>query len=68
MIFSLAFIVSYLSQFISLQPVDVISTRTPPGVGLGQKPPACLAVGDRMRLEIERLGVQEQLIIGVANS
>jgi 2-keto-4-pentenoate hydratase/2-oxohepta-3-ene-1,7-dioic acid hydratase in catechol pathway len=64
MIFSPAFIVSYLSQFMSLQPGDVISTGTPPGVGLGQNPPKYLAVGDRMRLGIEGLGVQEQVVVG----
>ncbi len=66
MIFSPAFIVSYLSQFMSLQPGDVISTGTPPGVGLGQKPPVYLEVGDRMRLGIEGLGEQEQVVVGVA--
>ena len=65
MIFSPAFIVSYLSQFMSLQPGDVISTGTPPGVGLGQKPPKYLEVGDRMRLGIEGLGEQGQVVVGV---
>lgn len=65
MIFSPAFIVSYLSQFMSLQPGDVISTGTPPGVGLGQKPPKYLEVGDRMRLGIAGLGEQNQLVVGV---
>ena len=63
MIFSPAFIVSYLSQFMSLQPGDVISTGTPPGVGLGQKPPIYLEVGDRMRLGIEGLGEQGQMVV-----
>lgn len=63
MIFSPAFIVSYLSQFMSLQPGDVISTGTPPGVGLGQKPPVYLEVGDRLRLGIEGLGEQNQLVV-----
>jgi 2,4-diketo-3-deoxy-L-fuconate hydrolase len=65
MIFSPAFIVSYLSQFMSLQPGDVISTGTPPGVGLGQKPPKYLEVGDRMRLGIAGLGEQNQLVVDV---
>lgn len=64
MIFSPTFIVSYLSQFMSLQPGDVISTGTPPGVGLGQKPPVYLEVGDRMRLGIEGLGEQWQVVVG----
>jgi 2,4-didehydro-3-deoxy-L-rhamnonate hydrolase len=52
--------VSYLSRFMSLQPGDVISTGTPPGVGLGQKPPRYLKAGETMRLGISGLGVQTQ--------
>jgi len=64
MIFSIPHIISYLSQFMSLQPGDVISTGTPPGVGLGQKPqPIYLRAGQRMRLGIEGLGEQEQLVV-----
>ena len=63
MIFRPAFLVAYLSQFMSLQPGDVISTGTPPGVGLGQKPPLDLEVGDVMELGIEGLGVQRQRVI-----
>lgn len=63
MIFSPAFIVSYLSQFMSLAPGDVISTGTPPGVGLGMSPPTYLHVGDVMRLGITGLGEQTQLVI-----
>ena len=62
MVFGPAFIVSYLSQFMSLQPGDVISTGTPPGVGLGQKPPVYLAVGDKIKLGIDGLGVQSQTV------
>lgn len=62
MIFKPAFLVSYLSQFMSLHPGDVISTGTPPGVGLGQKPPVYLSAGDVMELEIERLGRQRQAV------
>lgn len=62
MVFKPAFIVSYLSQFMSLQAGDVISTGTPPGVGLGQKPPTYLSVGDRIKLGIEGLGVQQQTV------
>lgn len=63
MIFKPAFLVSYLSQFMSLQPGDIVTTGTPPGVGLGQKPPVYLNVGDEMRLGIERLGEQRQRVI-----
>ena len=61
MVFGPAFLVHYLSQFMSLQPGDVISTGTPPGVGLGQKPPVYLNVGDVMELGIEGMGVQKQV-------
>ena len=63
MIFSVNFIVSYLSQFMSLQPGDIISTGTPPGVGMGQKPPAYLKPGDTMKLGIEGLGKQIHKVI-----
>jgi 2,4-diketo-3-deoxy-L-fuconate hydrolase len=63
MIFKPAFIVSYLSQFMSLQPGDVICTGTPPGVGLGQKPPVYLRAGQLIRLGIDGLGVQTQRIV-----
>lgn len=60
MIFDVATIVSYTSQFMSLQPGDVISTGTPPGVGLGQQPNVFLKPGQTMRLGIDGLGVQTQ--------
>ncbi|HGE8493944.1 TPA: fumarylacetoacetate hydrolase family protein [Serratia marcescens] len=64
MIFRIPQIVSYLSRFMSLQPGDVISTGTPPGVGMGQKPqPIYLRVGQTMRLGIEGLGEQRQQTI-----
>lgn len=63
MVYKPAFIVSYLSQFMSLQPGDVISTGTPPGVGLGQNPPVYLEVGDRIVLGIEGLGTQHQTVV-----
>ncbi len=63
MIFKPAFLVSYLSQFMSLQPGDIVTTGTPPGVGLGQKPPVYLSVGDEMRLGIQGLGEQRQRVI-----
>lgn len=64
MIFKPAFLVSYLSQFMSLQPGDVISTGTPPGVGLGQNPQIYLKPGDFVELEIEGLGRQKQKVVG----
>jgi 2-keto-4-pentenoate hydratase/2-oxohepta-3-ene-1,7-dioic acid hydratase in catechol pathway len=60
MVYKVPFLVSYLSQFMSLQPGDVISTGTPPGVGLGQKPPVYLRPGQTMRLGIAGLGEQTQ--------
>jgi 2-keto-4-pentenoate hydratase/2-oxohepta-3-ene-1,7-dioic acid hydratase in catechol pathway len=62
MIFPVAYLVSYISQFMSMQPGDIISTGTPPGVGLGQKPPVYLRPGQTMRLGIERLGIQTQTV------
>ena len=63
MVFKPAFLVSYISQFMSLQPGDIISTGTPPGVGMGQRPPVFLRPGQTMRLGIEGLGEQRQLTI-----
>ncbi|MCR8723730.1 ureidoglycolate lyase [Frigidibacter sp. ROC022] len=63
MIFQVPKIISYLSQFLSLQSGDVISTGTPPGVGLGQKPPVFLKGGETMRLGIEGLGEQTQKVV-----
>ena len=63
MIFSVNHIVHYLSQFMSLNPGDVIATGTPPGVGLGMKPPVFLKSGDVMKLSIEGLGEQTQKCI-----
>ena len=60
MIFGVAHLVHYISQFMTLMPGDVISTGTPPGVGLGQKPPVFLKPGDVVRLGIEGLGEQQQ--------
>jgi ureidoglycolate lyase len=61
MIFGVAHLVSYVSHFMSLQPGDVISTGTPPGVGLGQKPPVYLRPGQEMRLGVAGLGEQRQV-------
>ena len=64
MIFGVAYLIHYLSQYFTLQPGDVISTGTPPGVGLGQKPnPIYLHSGQKMHLGIEKLGVQNQITI-----
>ncbi|MBP6797345.1 MAG: ureidoglycolate lyase [Luteimonas sp.] len=63
MVFRVPFLVSYLSRFMSLQPGDVISTGTPPGVGLGQKPPVYLRAGQVMRLGIAGLGEQRQKVV-----
>ena len=60
MVYGVAFLVPYLSQFMSLMPGDVISTGTPPGVGLGMKPPRYLKAGDVVELGIEGLGTQKQ--------
>lgn len=60
MVFGVAMLVSYISQFMSLQPGDIISTGTPPGVGMGQKPPVYLKPGQSIRLGIEGLGEQNQ--------
>lgn len=62
MIFGVAHLVSYISQFLQLDPGDVITTGTPPGVGLGMKPPMFLKTGDRMRVGIEGLGEQNQVV------
>jgi 2,4-diketo-3-deoxy-L-fuconate hydrolase len=60
--FKVPFLISYCSRFMSLQPGDVISTGTPPGVGMGQKPPVYLKGGEVMRLGIEKLGEQTQKV------
>ena len=63
MVYKPAFLISYLSRFMSLHPGDVISTGTPPGVGLGQKPPLYLDAGDVMELGISGLGTQRQTVV-----
>lgn len=63
MVFGVANLISFLSKFMSLQPGDIISTGTPPGVGLGQHPPKYLEAGNRMRLGITGLGTQSQLVV-----
>jgi 2,4-didehydro-3-deoxy-L-rhamnonate hydrolase len=62
MIFRIPFLISYLSAMMSLQPGDIISTGTPAGVGLGQKPPVYLRAGNVIRLGIDKLGEQRQVV------
>jgi 2,4-diketo-3-deoxy-L-fuconate hydrolase len=66
MVFGIAHLVGYVSHFMSLQPGDIISTGTPPGVGLGQKPPTYLRAGNVLMLGIEGLGQQRQLVVPFA--
>jgi 2,4-didehydro-3-deoxy-L-rhamnonate hydrolase len=64
MIFGVAHLVSYISRFMTLEPGDIITTGTPPGVGMGRKPtPVYLKAGDSMRLGVDRLGEQAQEVI-----
>ena len=63
MIFDPYFIVHYLSQFLVLEPGDLIDTGTPPGVGMGMRPPVWLKAGDVIELGIEGLGSQRQTVI-----
>ena len=63
MIFNVNFIVSYLSKFMSLQTGDIITTGTPPGVGMGMKPQVFLKSGDKMRLSIDNLGEQNSKVV-----
>lgn len=64
MVYKIPFLISYCSRFMSLQPGDIISTGTPPGVGMGQKPPVYLKGGEVMKLGIEGLGTQTQNVLG----
>ncbi|GGF50605.1 2-keto-4-pentenoate hydratase/2-oxohepta-3-ene-1,7-dioic acid hydratase (catechol pathway) [Mameliella alba] len=63
MVYRVPFLISYLSQFFTLEPGDIISTGTPPGVGLGFTPPKYLKAGDEVRLGIEKLGEQRQVCV-----
>jgi 2-keto-4-pentenoate hydratase/2-oxohepta-3-ene-1,7-dioic acid hydratase in catechol pathway len=63
MIFSVVHLVSYVSRYMTLEPGDIIPTGTPPGVGLGRKPPVFLKPGNVMRVGIDGLGEQEQKVV-----
>ena len=63
MIFNVNFIVSYLSNYMSLQPGDIITTGTPPGVGMGMKPQVFLKAGDKLKLSIDNLGEQNSKVV-----
>jgi 2-keto-4-pentenoate hydratase/2-oxohepta-3-ene-1,7-dioic acid hydratase in catechol pathway len=63
MVFGVAHLISYLSHYMSLQPGDIISTGTPPGVGMGQLPPIYLSAGNNVQLGIDGLGVQHQSVL-----
>lgn len=63
MVYGVAYLVHYLSQFMTLEPGDVVTTGTPPGVGLGMKPPMFLRAGDVMELGVEGLGIQRQQVV-----
>ncbi len=64
MVYGVAYLVSYLSRFMTLHPGDIVATGTPAGVGLGHKPPVYLKPGDRMIVAVEGLGEQHQLVVG----
>ena len=66
MIFGVSFLISYISQFVLLEPGDVITTGTPPGVGMGKKPPKFLRAGDVVTLGVEGLGMQCQKVVPFA--
>jgi 2-keto-4-pentenoate hydratase/2-oxohepta-3-ene-1,7-dioic acid hydratase in catechol pathway len=68
MIFGVKHIISYLSNFMTLNPGDIITTGTPPGVGMARKPPIYLKSGDEMILAIENLGFQKQKVVSIDNS
>jgi 2-keto-4-pentenoate hydratase/2-oxohepta-3-ene-1,7-dioic acid hydratase in catechol pathway len=63
MVFGVSYLVSFISRFMSLQPGDIISTGTPPGIGMGQTPPVFLQPGNRVRLGVDGLGEQRQFVI-----
>ena len=64
MIFNFNFLVSHISSFITLMPGDIVTTGTPPGVGMGMTPPVFLKIGDEMNLKVDNLGEQKIKVIG----
>jgi 2-keto-4-pentenoate hydratase/2-oxohepta-3-ene-1,7-dioic acid hydratase in catechol pathway len=68
MVFGVAHLISYLSRFMRLQPGDIISTGTPPGVGMGQRPQVFLKAGNKIRLGIDGLGQQQQTVVAEADN
>jgi acylpyruvate hydrolase len=63
MIFSVAYLIAYITQVMTLEPGDVIATGTPAGIGAARKPPRWLRHGDRVRIEIDKVGVLENPVI-----
>ena len=63
MIFNFNFILAHISRFITLMPGDIVTTGTPPGVGLGMNPPVFLKDGDKMKLSVDSLGVQNTKVV-----
>ena len=63
MVYKVPYLISYISQFMSLQAGDIISTGTPPGVGMGKNPPQYLKEGDLVNLKVEGLGEQKQKVV-----
>ena len=63
MVYKVPYLISYISQFMSLQAGDIISTGTPPGVGMGKNPPQYLKEGDCVNLKVEGLGEQKQKVV-----
>lgn len=68
MVYPVAYLISYLSQFMSLHPGDIIATGTPPGVGMGQTPPVYLKPGDQIELSIDGLGTQRQVVMDAGSA
>ncbi|OKL42278.1 fumarylacetoacetate hydrolase family protein [Pseudovibrio exalbescens] len=68
MVYPVAYLIAYLSQFMSLHPGDIIATGTPPGVGMGQTPPVYLKPGDQIELSIDGLGTQRQVVVGAGSA
>jgi 2-keto-4-pentenoate hydratase/2-oxohepta-3-ene-1,7-dioic acid hydratase in catechol pathway len=63
MIFNFNFLIAHITSFITLMPGDIVTTGTPPGVGLGMNPPVFLKEGDEMKLNVDSLGIQNSKVI-----